>query len=124
MSEEPKITKRKAAPKRNSTRAGRVEKTTAVESSKPLAPREAEVLKPDISVRDRGEKGPEIAYSLSLMSTEERQENILQGIVIANRTTAATNFPRDGKESGSVPLSNDDMEVSLTTPSSDSAKVC
>ncbi|CAG8671648.1 3510_t:CDS:2, partial [Paraglomus brasilianum] len=76
MSEDHKTTKRKAAPKRNSTKAGRVKKTTAVESSKTTrAKRGRSAAKPGrLSARQR-EKSPEITYSLSLMSIEERQEN-------------------------------------------------
>ncbi|CAG8602931.1 5548_t:CDS:2 [Paraglomus occultum] len=156
MSEEPKTTKRKAAPKRNSTSAGRVKKTTAVKTTRAKRGRSAK--SGHLSARQR-EKSPEIAYSLSLMSIEERQENISQesslqveplprqtfpetviqpfnwsvprdGSELADVMSATTirsnesSFIAVGKESGSIPLSRDDVEMSLTTPSSDSAKVC
>ena len=160
MSEDPKPTKRKAAPKRTSTRGGRVKKTTAFESSKTTrAKRRRSAAKPGhLSARQR-EKSSEITYSLSLMSIEERQENISQESSSRIEPLAQQTFPetliqpfnwsvtRTGsdlaglmsattirsnessfidveKESGSIPLSKEDVEMSLTTPASGSAKVC
>ncbi|CAG8653058.1 11219_t:CDS:1, partial [Paraglomus occultum] len=146
----PKTTKRKAAPKRNSTRAGRVKKTTAVKTM----PREARVLPSQCAT-----EGKKSRNCLLIEPHVNRREagKYIAGIVIASRTAVATNFPRDcntaiqlagaragseltdamsattirsnessfiavGKESGSILLSRDDVEMSLTTPSSDSAK--